>query len=122
MTPEASVGTSSPRLDASRLRRELAIRGLTGKAFAKRARVATATLSHAMTGRAITPGTVEKIVQTLARIQPMPGAGDLVAHELHASQQRTSNAGEVSTHDSRGQKQPRRRRARGPHKSAARPR
>ena len=66
------------RLNVSRLRREMAYRGLNGAEVAALAGISTATMSAAMQGRSVSPRTLRKIAAALARAPVVPGCSDLL--------------------------------------------
>jgi transcriptional regulator with XRE-family HTH domain len=66
------------RLSVSRLRREMACRGLNGSELASLAEISTATMSAAMQGRSVSVRTLRKIAGALARIPPVPGTVELL--------------------------------------------
>ena len=55
-------------IDAQRLRRELARRGLTSVELAAMSHVSAATLSHALSGRAVSPRTLRAIASALQQV------------------------------------------------------
>ena len=56
------------RVSAAALRRALAERGLTQRELSKKARVSEATISHALAGQYLDPGTLRKLARTLTGI------------------------------------------------------
>jgi predicted transcriptional regulator len=60
------------------LRRELAVRGLTGYAFAELAGLTPETLSRILGGRPVNTSTVRAIVSALARVPVLAGADKLI--------------------------------------------
>ena len=63
------------------LRRQMWLRGLTGTDLARLSGLSDATISHALAGRRLHPTSFRKIVAHLARVDVIPGADDLAAHE-----------------------------------------
>jgi hypothetical protein len=63
------------------LRHQMRLRGLTGTALARLTGLSDATISHALAGRRLHPSTFRKIVAHLAKVELIPGAEDLAAHE-----------------------------------------
>ena len=61
------------------LRRALALRGMTGADLARESWLTPSTISHALNGRAVSNRTISAVARALARVQPIPGAEDLVA-------------------------------------------
>lgn len=66
-------------LSPDRLRFELARRGLSQSQFAVLAGISEPTVSHGMTGKAISEATLAKMARTLAAIPPLPGVDALLA-------------------------------------------
>lgn len=62
------------RLDADRLNRELARRGMTGRDLARRADVSEHLISRARHGARISPETLSRIDRVLSEVKPLPGA------------------------------------------------
>jgi transcriptional regulator with XRE-family HTH domain len=80
-------GSSTPfgvAVNANALRRQMQLRGLTGTALARRARVSEATISHALNGRRIHPAKLRAIADALSQVQPLPGADALVESDSPA--------------------------------------
>jgi len=73
--PSRQVGV---RLNVSRLRHEMACRGLTGSELAAAAGISTATMSAAMQGRSVSPRTLRKIALALSRTPCVPGGAELL--------------------------------------------
>lgn len=69
------------RVRAAELRHQMQQRGLTGAELARRARVAEATISHALNGRRIHPAKLRAIAGALLQLEPLPGAEALVEDE-----------------------------------------
>jgi transcriptional regulator with XRE-family HTH domain len=63
------------------LRRHMRLRGLTGSDLARMSGLSDATISHALAGRHLHPSSFRKIVAHLARVDVIPGAEDLAAHD-----------------------------------------
>ena len=63
------------------LRRQMRLRGLTGSALGRLTGLSDATISHALAGRRLHPSSFRKIGAHLARLEVIPGAEDLAAHE-----------------------------------------
>ena len=61
------------------LRKALALRGMTGEDLARESRLTPSTISHALNGRSVSNRTISAIARAVARVQPIPGAEDLVA-------------------------------------------
>ena len=66
------------RLRSDVLRRELAVRGLTGYAFAEVSGLTPETLSRLLNGRPANAATVRAIVEALARVPVLNGADRLI--------------------------------------------
>jgi DNA-binding Xre family transcriptional regulator len=66
------------RLNVSRLRHEMACRGLSGSELAAAAGISTATMSAAMQRRSVSVRTLRKIAAALARIPSVPGTIELL--------------------------------------------
>ena len=66
------------RFRSNVLRRELAVRGLTGYAFAEVSGVTPETLSRILNGRPANAATVRAIVEALARTPVLHGAEKLI--------------------------------------------
>lgn len=60
------------------LRLGLAVRGLESRQLAEEAGLSESTVSHALTGRAISTRTLHRIVTALERLPKIPGAADLL--------------------------------------------
>ena len=60
------------RVQGSKLRRELDIRGVTGTEVARRAGVAPSTVSQALRDQRVHPRSLQKIAAALAAIAPLP--------------------------------------------------
>ena len=67
------------RLNVDRLRREMAYRGLSGADLARLAGVSATTVSAAMLGRPVAPGTLRRIAIALSRVPLLPGGEHLLA-------------------------------------------
>ncbi len=76
-----SSGAFGVEVRADALRHQMRLRGLTGAALARLTGLSDATISHALAGRRLHPATFRKIVVHLARVEIIPGAEDLAAHE-----------------------------------------
>jgi transcriptional regulator with XRE-family HTH domain len=70
---------SSLHLQTDALRVALALRGLDQRDLAQEAGLSEATVSHAITGRAVNAQTLRRIAAALERLPKMPGAAELVA-------------------------------------------
>ena len=66
-------------IGAAQLQRELAKRGLNQVELARLAGVAPATVTHAIHGRPVTPGTVARIARALLRVPVIDGIDSLLA-------------------------------------------
>lgn len=75
MSAERRSGT---RLNADRLDRFLALRGLNARQFATIAGVHEVTLSRARHGHRVTESTLRKIAAALQRVEPLPGLDALL--------------------------------------------
>jgi transcriptional regulator with XRE-family HTH domain len=71
------------RINADRLRREIAARGLDLQSFARLAGISAATLSHAVNGRPVAAPTLRGIVSALLRSPRLEGADLLLALTDH---------------------------------------
>ncbi len=81
------------QVNEAALRREQALRGWSLTEFAKRARVSVPTLSHALAGRPIAPGTFRAIVQALEAEPPLAtGAQLLVSPGVAEAKERAAAA------------------------------
>jgi transcriptional regulator with XRE-family HTH domain len=89
MQPSSAVRGSSfgVAVNSNVLRRQMHVRGLTGAELARRARVAEATISHALNGRRIHPAKLRAIAGALSQVEPLPGADMLLDRDLLADQQ-----------------------------------
>ena len=67
------------RIDGEQLKRQLALRGLTGRQLAKAAGVTEITVYRGCGGSRLAPSTLRKLVEALSAIPPMEGAELLVA-------------------------------------------
>jgi transcriptional regulator with XRE-family HTH domain len=63
------------------LRQQMRLRGLTGADLGRLAGLSDATISNALAGRRLHPSTFRKIAAHLARVEVVPGAEALAAHE-----------------------------------------
>jgi hypothetical protein len=66
------------RLNVSRLRREMAYRGLNSAELATLSGISTATMSTAMQGRSVSTRTLGKIALALSRVPCLPGTDELL--------------------------------------------
>lgn len=66
------------RVNPSRIRFEMARRGLSGNELARLAHVSPATVSMAVNGREVAAGTLAKLAIGLSRADPVPGLGELL--------------------------------------------
>ena len=62
------------------LRQQMRLRGLTGTELARLAGLSDATISNALAGRRVHPGTFRRIVVQLAKLDVIAGAEALVNH------------------------------------------
>jgi transcriptional regulator with XRE-family HTH domain len=67
------------RINADRLRHEIAARGLDLQSFARLAGISAATLSHAVNGRPVAASTLRSIVSAMLRSPRLEGADLLLA-------------------------------------------
>lgn len=74
----SATGRWGIRIDADRLRRELACRGLYCVDLARLADVSPATVSTAMQGRPVSPRTLRRIAAALLQVPVVPGSGELL--------------------------------------------
>jgi hypothetical protein len=81
----ATEGMARTRVDAERLRFELARRGWDGCDLATAAGLSAATVSSAIQGRSISTVTLRKMVLALSRAPTLPGVDDLVSQDLRQS-------------------------------------
>ncbi len=63
------------------LRQQMRLRGLTGADLGRLAGLSDATISNALAGRRLHPSTFRKIAAHLARVEVVPGAEVLAAHD-----------------------------------------
>jgi transcriptional regulator with XRE-family HTH domain len=65
-------------INTAQLKRQMELRGLSGADLARQAKVAEATVSRALNGRRIQPGTLRAIAEALALAAPIPGVDSLL--------------------------------------------
>lgn len=85
--PGGQPGAGRPysvAVNASELRHQMRVRGLTGATLAKRAGVSAATVSHALNGRRIHPAKLRAIAVELHNTEPMPGIDVLIRSDRDA--------------------------------------
>jgi hypothetical protein len=68
----------SVRLDADQLDYAMAVRVITARQLAALSGVGEATISRARNGHKITPATMRKLLDALARVPEVPGAAALI--------------------------------------------
>ncbi len=76
---------SGAKLDLARFEHELARRGLTHAQLAKRANVATMTLSRGVAGHQLDPRTLSRIAAALLEVPPIPGIDLLIGPPQEAA-------------------------------------
>jgi hypothetical protein len=84
--PHSGSPPYSVAVNATELRHQMRLRGLTAAEVARRAkargqRVAEATISHALNGHRIHPAKLRAIAAVLQDIQPLPGVDALLRPE-----------------------------------------
>jgi transcriptional regulator with XRE-family HTH domain len=104
-------------INGRRLRREMAIRGLSAHALAAAAGVSPNTITRALRGLAVNEVTIRNLAGGLARIPPLLGADALVDGGVDISPARSSTASAKSSVAARsGGGDPRQPRAARPHR------
>ena len=78
----ASAGPFGVAMKGPVLREQMRLRGLTGAQLARLAEVSEATISNALAGRRLHPGTFRLIAAALAKVEVVPGAESLAAAEV----------------------------------------
>lgn len=65
-------------MDSAELSRQLALRALSKRELADVAGLSPASISHALSGRPVSPSTFRRICEALAARRPLDGAADLL--------------------------------------------